>query len=200
MITKNSELPKKKGSRLSKYTWPVVAVLLLVILGLGILEWRGTIHLFEEDRATSGTIPSQSHPDSSASSKDEKPTTPKPATPQSPKQDPPPATPSGEAPIAPNGNFISNHHPNLDGSPNPSSINSTCITTPGATCRIEFVNSDGVVKGLKDQVTNGNGETSWIWDIKQAGFTSGSWKIKAIATLNGQTASAEDVQSFEIGP
>ena len=102
--------------------------------------------------------------------------------------------------MAPHGNFISNHHPNLDGNPAPSSIQSVCNTTPGARCHIEFTNQEGVVKNLAAQTTDSTGATYWNWDVAQAGFTVGSWKVKVIAVLNGQTTTANDAQNMEVEP
>lgn len=201
MAQKNSRLQTRRRGWLRKYRWLIIALLVIIAI-LGALEWRGAINLVGNKKPMAGTIPSESLPSESSATEDKVTETPAETTPplESPKQEAPAPTPSGDPPHAPYGNFVSNHSPNLDGSPNPSSITSACITSPGASCRIEFTNGEGVVKELKDQTTNSSGETSWVWDAKQAGFTPGSWKVKAIATLNGQTTSTEDVQSFEVGP
>ena len=89
----------------------------------------------------------------------------------------------------PYGEFVSNHHPGADGSP--TTENSVCNTTPGASCYIKFVNG-AAVTGLPPKTTNNDGVASWNWDIKEAKLTKGSWKITAVATLNGQTKTADD--------
>lgn len=91
----------------------------------------------------------------------------------------------------PSGNFVSNHHPNLSGSPAPNTIASVCNTTPGASCKIVF-SKDGVTKELPSQVTDANGSAYWTWKLQDIGLTAGSWKIQAIASLNGQTKDASD--------
>lgn len=101
--------------------------------------------------------------------------------------------------ISPYGSFVSNHHPNLDGSPAPSEEQSVCNTTPGASCYIQFT-KEGVTKTLPTETADSNGVVSWSWDINQAGFTTGSWQITAIASLNGQTKTTQDPMSLEVGP
>jgi hypothetical protein len=38
----------------------------------------------------------------------------------------------------------------------------------------------------------------WNWDTKDADFSSGQWKIIAVASLNGQTKSTSDPSPLEI--
>jgi hypothetical protein len=94
----------------------------------------------------------------------------------------------------PSGTFISNHHPGDD---SPTAISSVCNTSPGATCYLQFTKGD-VIKTLASQVADGNGSTFWNWDVQEAGFTSGSWKVTAIASLNGQTKSTPDPLNLEV--
>lgn len=108
-------------------------------------------------------------------------------------------TSSGSAPIQPTGNFVSNHKPNLGGSPAPSQEQSSCNTSPGATCYIAFT-KDGATKKLDAQVADSNGNVIWNWDINTAGFTSGTWQITAVATLNGQTVSGSDQLPLDVQP
>jgi hypothetical protein len=100
--------------------------------------------------------------------------------------------------VAPYGNFISNHKPNLDGSPAPSSEQSVCNTTVGATCQIIFT-KDGVTKTLSAQTADGGGATYWEWTLQQVGLTPGTWKVTAKATLGSQTKTTDDVIPFEVG-
>jgi len=102
--------------------------------------------------------------------------------------------------MTPFGNFVSNHSPNLDGNPAPSSMESVCNTSPGAQCSIELTNAAGVVKTLAAQTTDANGATYWSWDVKKAGLTVGTWKLKVIAKLHDQTATATSPQDLEVGP
>ena len=106
--------------------------------------------------------------------------------------------PSASAPIiAPSGTFVSNHSPGQNGSS--TSEQSVCNTTPGATCNIQFT-KDGVTKKLEAQVADTNGVAYWTWDVKDAGFSAGSWKVSAVAMLNGQTKTADDVIPLEVQP
>jgi len=85
--------------------------------------------------------------------------------------------------------FVSNHSPGQNGSG--TSEQSTCNTTPGATCYIEFINGSST-KQLDPKIAGSDGSVIWDWDIHSANLTSGSWTIKAVAQLNGQTKSVED--------
>lgn len=94
--------------------------------------------------------------------------------------------------LAPSGDFVSNHSPNLSGSPAPNTETSVCNTTPGASCKITFTKS-GVTKSLPAQTADPNGFVSWnSWKLQDIGLSAGSWKIQAIASLNGQTKTASD--------
>lgn len=93
------------------------------------------------------------------------------------------------------GNFISNHAPGKDGTS--TSEVSTCNSTPGASCYIQFT-KDGVTRSLETKTTDNNGSVSWSWDIKAASLSSGKWQITAVATLNGQTKSTSDQLALEV--
>jgi flagellar hook assembly protein FlgD len=100
--------------------------------------------------------------------------------------------------IAPSGNFVSNHKPGQNGSP--TSEQSVCDTTPGATCFIQFTR-DSTVKILAPQVAGSDGTAFWEWDAKDAssiGLTPGSWNVSAVASLNGQTKTSNDALPLEI--
>lgn len=99
--------------------------------------------------------------------------------------------------LAPSGNFVSNHRPNLSGSPAPNSINSVCTTTPGASCKIEFT-KDSVTKSLPAQTTDSSGSTYWNWKLQDIDLTEGSWKIEAVSSLNGQSLRASDALNLEV--
>jgi len=101
--------------------------------------------------------------------------------------------------IVPSGDFVSNHHPNLGGTPAPNTISSVCTTTAGATCTISFTNN-GVVKSLAAQTTDRGGSAYWNWNLQQLGLTPGSWQIQASATLNGATKTTNDVLNLEVAP
>lgn len=104
---------------------------------------------------------------------------------------------SEQTPLAPVGVFVSNHHPNLSGSPAPNTESSTCTTTPNVKCQITFT-MDGVTKTLPSKITDENGNTSWSWDIKEIGLTEGAWKVTAVAINGDKTATSEDALYLEI--
>lgn len=101
--------------------------------------------------------------------------------------------------IAPTGTFVSNHRPNLSGSPAPSEEQSTCNTTPGATCQISFT-YNGVTKSLPAQTADSGGATYWTWNLQDIGLTEGSWQIQATARLNGKTLTGSDALKLEVQP
>ena len=113
------------------------------------------------------------------------------------------STPPGPAVVlssAPSGTFVSNHSPNLSGNPRPSQEQSTCNTQPGASCYIEFTSSSGQVKTLPSETADSNGTVIWNWDVNQAGFTTGEWQIKAVASLGGVTKSTTSDLKLNVQP
>ena len=93
--------------------------------------------------------------------------------------------------VAPTGNFVSNHHPNLSGSPAPNSMTSVCNTSPGASCQVSFTNGS-TTKSLPTQVTDAGGATYWYWKLQDIGLTAGSWKISATSSMGGDSLSSTD--------
>ena len=94
-------------------------------------------------------------------------------------------------PSDPTGTFVSNHHPNLSGSPAPNTESSTCSTTPGANCEIRFT-SGNIVKLLIPKPTNSDGNASWDWKLQDIGLNKGEWKVTAIATNGNKEATVTD--------
>lgn len=101
-------------------------------------------------------------------------------------------------PSEPTGTFISNHHPNISGSPAPNIESSTCTTTPGANCQIQFTNGS-ITKSLAIKKTDAEGNASWDWSLSDIGLTVGEWKITAIATNGSKTTTAIDSMSLNVG-
>ncbi len=99
---------------------------------------------------------------------------------------------------APYGDFVSNHSPNLGGSPAPSSESSACNTTPGASCYIKFTNGS-VTTRLPTKIADSNGGVIWQWDVKGAGLTTGDWTVSAVASLDGQTKTTADPIMLKVG-
>jgi hypothetical protein len=135
----------------------------------------------------------------STASSDDKGTTADTSTPEDNKSDTGSTTVDPTTPLTtPNGNFISNHSPNLSGSPHPNTIQSVCNTTPGATCTIVFTKG-GVTRQLPAQTTDKGGAAYWTWKLQDIGLTQGSWTVTAKATLGSQTKTASDVTNLEVG-
>ncbi len=101
--------------------------------------------------------------------------------------------------LAPTGSFVSNHHPNLSGSPAPNQEQSVCITTPGAACNIEFA-MNGVTKSLGSKLADSGGNVYWTWTLQSVGLTQGNWQITAKASANSQTKSTTDSLSLDVQP
>lgn len=196
---------KKLKSSPAKHSFILKAIGLLVLAAIvvAVLEVTNTTHLFHKAKLTVSIIPS-THPSSttapvlshtktqinssySSANQSAKNTAPAPSANSN----------SSAAPVTPTGDFVSDHAPNLSGNPHPSQENSVCVTTPGATCYIEFTQGN-VAKQLSTQTADSNGAVYWTWDIAQDGFTAGSWQITAVASLNGKTATSTDPRALLI--
>ncbi len=102
-----------------------------------------------------------------------------------------PTVDTSVTPTAPSGTFVSNHHPNLSATGAAGVITSTCSTTPGASCLIQFT-SGGKTVSLPSQKADSNGNTYWTWTLQQVGATSGTWKISAVAVNGTKTSTTND--------
>ncbi|HEU4966018.1 MAG TPA: hypothetical protein VFT53_00870 [Candidatus Saccharimonadales bacterium] len=77
-------------------------------------------------------------------------------------------------------------------------MQSTCNTTPGATCQIIFTNGS-VAKSLEAEMTDAGGAVYWAWTPQGVGLTSGTWHITAKAVLGTQTkTTSNDPLTLEI--
>lgn len=95
--------------------------------------------------------------------------------------------------IAPLGDFVSAHHVAIN-----SRITSVCNTSSGATCKIVFTQGD-ITISLQPETTDRGGSAYWNeWAPKSIGLKPGTWQIKAVATLNGQTKATSDAMPLEI--
>jgi hypothetical protein len=109
-----------------------------------------------------------------------------------------PTTTPSPGPLAPSGDLVSDHEPNLSGSPDPNTMTSVCTSSPGASCRITFT-MNGVTKSLPAQTIDSGGSTYWInWKLQTVGLSVGSWQVKATASLNGQSASTTDAKALVV--
>lgn len=202
IVTSQKQTPflKSRAFRIS------LATALVVALVVGALEITGVTHLFHKKYAATHTVTagqatkgeptsSANVPGSSSSGTGSDNNSTEPGDNKGSVN----SGSSGAAPMTPSGNFVSNHHPNLSGSPAPSLEQSVCNTTTGATCQITFT-KDGITKSLDSTPTDRGGAAYWSWDIKSLGLSVGSWKVTATTTLNGQTATASDTQTLDVQP
>jgi hypothetical protein len=195
---------RKKSSLLKMLSIKKALMLVLLIAaGIVVLELTNTTYFFHRHKAISGIIPSRkltslgqrnqnkdtNVPNSSTSSSTD-------STNLTSKDTNSSSTSQNF--LVPYGTFVSNHHPNLSGSPAPSKEQSVCQTTPGASCFIQFTRN-GVVKKLPSQVVNKDGAAIWDWDVNEAGFTDGSWQILAISSLSGKSKTTADPLPLEVG-
>lgn len=178
----------------------ILAVVVVLAGGLAALEATDTTHFFHKVDKTFVTTPNTS---SRTTSNDKGETTGQ-STNQSTNEpshetkDKNDSSANSSAPLkTPTGTFVSNHHPNLSGSPAPNQIQSVCATTSGAQCQILFT-KDGVTKSLPTQTTDRGGAAYWTWKLQDVGLTAGSWKVQAKATLGSQTQTADDAATLEV--
>lgn len=101
--------------------------------------------------------------------------------------------------LEPTGTFVSNHRPNLSGSPAPSQEQSVCNTTPGAKCHIEF-NKAAITKQLETKTADASGAVYWTWNVKDLGLTEGNWDVSAVATLDSLSKTTKDALQLEVKP
>jgi hypothetical protein len=179
MYMKRSQPKKAQKSR--KIYWIGLAVVAAALLLLAGLELTNTTHLLHKDSSLA-TRPTSPHRTANSNTKGE-PEPGKGTGSPSGNGDKQPGQADGPL-VEPSGVFVSNHHPNLSGHPAPNTLQSVCVTTPGATCTIVFT-KDGVTKQLPNQIADPGGATYWTWKLQDLGLTTGSWHItaKAMTTL-----------------
>jgi flagellar basal body-associated protein FliL len=202
MIPVNKYQPKKSSK---KKRFIIIGIIVLVVAAavMAALELTNTTHIFHKKRVsphtssqyTKGEVPSSSSNNSSsnnaAKADDREGDT---FTNTKGQSDTPPAAQTTLTPIT--GNFASAHHISLATNP---PLQSSCSTTPKATCQITFTNGSKTVQ-LKQQTTDDGGGAYWTWKPQDIGLTTGSWKIQAKAELNGKTITADDAMNLEVTP
>lgn len=206
MYSKSKPVRTSRFKRLRRPVPIAIGVVLLLVIIVGILELTNTTYFFHDKEAISSTIPADS-PDSTPSSDDSTDSasdTPAPSaaspTTSANTSKTPGTTPNSGPPQTPTGNFVSNHQPSLGNKDGGSSaLESLCVTSPGATCKIIFTRN-GVTKTLEEKSVGSDGFVLWTWDVNQAGFVEGSWEITAISTLNGVTSTSKDPLNMEVKP
>jgi hypothetical protein len=177
----------------------LLVVLVVVIALVLILEVSDTTHIFHKQKAVSGTIktiPYSPKQPAQTETSDTNTASVKSSTvgggSQNAKNG---ASSSSDDLVAPSGTFVSNHKPGQNGTP--TKEQSLCNTTAKATCYIKFVQGT-VIRTLPAQTADNSGSSTWLWDLSEAGLTTGSWKVSAIATLNGQTKTTDDPIALEV--
>lgn len=208
----HTHTPRSKALQL-KYVAVIALFLLLVGATLTILEVTNVTHFFHNKPLAKHTLIPTVQPTKNSSgsttngSSNSTSNTPS-STPSSstvttkgsgsaptPQPSGPPTT---AALAAPYGTFLSNHNPDLSGSPYPNQEVSVCSTTPGASCTIIFT-MDGTTRTLPSQTVDSSGSTSWSWKVTaDAGFAVGTWQATVEASLNGETKTAHD--TLVVGP
>ncbi|HSW66042.1 MAG TPA: hypothetical protein VLI54_02805 [Bacillota bacterium] len=138
-----------------------------------------------EPQTSPASTPSQPNSSTPQSSED--------ASGQKPSQD---GTTGQTSLVAPSGNFVSSHKADLSSVP---SLQSVCVTTPGASCYITFTQGS-TTKSLATQTTDRGGAAYWTWKLQDIGITEGNWTITASATLNGETKTGTDALKLEVTP
>lgn len=194
--------PQLKSSNSRSYKWVLLGILVIiaafvvVVLDVRTHKKNSVVNkpntVVSAGQATKGqptnssnTSPSTTPPGGSSSDNTKNPGNPNSTSPNTPL-------------TAPQGNFVSNHHPNLGGTPTPNTETSVCNTTVGASCEIIFTKA-GVTKSLPAQTTDAGGATYWNgWKLQDIGLTEGTWQVSAKAILGNQIKTTQDVIPFEV--
>lgn len=176
-----------------------LSIIFLIVLILFLLEITNTTHIFHkakfakagETHAITASASTKGSSDSAFSNAKGGPAA------NSAKNSPSPS--SDTTLLEPNGTFVSNHRPNLSGSPRPNDMQSSCVTTPGVSCRITFTNG-AIVKSLPTRTTDAGGGAYWQWKLQDIGLTAGVWRVDAIASSGSQTKSVSDTIELVVSP
>lgn len=181
----------------------LVGALLLVValLAMGMLEAFNVTHVFHSSNAravTTTASPATKGIKPADNSKDKQPATGstpstgtqsqgQPNSPDGPvKQN---ATSNNTNLAAPSGTFA-NIYKDVSLSEN---MQSTCNTTPGATCQIIFTRGS-LTKSLPLKSVDNGGAAYWSWkpNDSNVGLSVGTWHITARATLGSQTQTTDN--------
>ena len=93
---------------------------------------------------------------------------------------------TGTPPTSPSGEFLSNYSPDSS-----TSERSVCNVQPGVSCTISFTQGD-VTKNLTAEVAGSDGFVLWTWEPSDLSLTTGSWQVKATATVNSLSSTTTD--------
>ena len=183
---------KKRGPR----PWVIAALALVAIIAVFItLELTNTTYLLHDRKpAVTANANTKGEVGNTADKSSDSPSTPDGQVPENNNDK---SQDASQQLIAPTGDFVSNHHPNLGGSPAPNTMSSVCTTVAGASCTITFTMGDQK-KSLQAQTTDRGGSAYWSWRLQDIGLTEGSWTIQAEATLGSQKLSSTDALKLEV--
>jgi hypothetical protein len=176
------------------------ALVILGILVLGALTIFG-IRFVRHNRDTAASATNNTH--IAATAKNGKST-------NSPQ---PPATQTNKSPTSSTANnqanqplqspgllstFASTHTASLSA---PTRENTTCVTTPGASCLVEF-QQGSTTKSLPAQTTDSSGSAYFFWTPNQNNLklTPGNWTILLKVTLGGSSKTAQDSTQLQVTP
>ena len=181
------------------YNWLVItAIIAALVIGLGLFWWYQNEHRSAKIPSDSGTA--TANQDVPGSNQGGNTTTGSGASKDTDSNAPGSSLGPSIKPANPTGQFVSNHTPNLSGSPAPNTETSTCTTTPGAYCKIRFA-MNGTIKSLSLQKTDANGDVVWTnWSLADVGLTKGSWTVTAIAVNGVNAASTPDATNLVVEP
>ena len=192
-----NSIPKKQSKK------KIIAIVLLVLLVLGLVG-AGVAYAINqrnkqeaaENYGSDITTPSEDTPDADKNENSSSPSISNSKDEDGDETDSAPAQ-NNTPPATPIGTFVSNHQPNLDGSPRPSTINSTCTTSARITCFIRFTKGQEV-RTLAAQTTDASGNTAWTWNINDIGLGEGEWQIEAVARNGSVDATASDPTPLKV--
>lgn len=184
---------KKKSSLLRKpkiLVLTLAAVALLLFAGLELTNMVDLINTKQAgapDITSSGSSPATSDKSVDEVSNESSPTS------NQPNETPKSTTTSSQYLKSPDqSTYVNTHTASLN-----SDLQSVCVTSPSATCVIQFTKS-GVTKSLKPGVADNSGSVIWTWKPSDIDLTSGAWTITAKASLNGQTKISQDAIKLQI--
>jgi hypothetical protein len=202
------KLRKKKPAgqpkpRRKKILLIIAACILLAAGAIAALELTDKTYFFHDKNLV--TSPTKSNRTAGQETKGEKNTDadkdPSPTDtskdPGTPTSDKTPSTNETAVLKTPTGTFVSNHRPKLSGPDDQKTMQSICVTTPGASCTI-ILTSGNITKSLPIQATDKEGAAYWTWSLGDLDITGGKWNVQAKATLGSQTKTATDPIQLEV--
>jgi len=180
MVVRRTQNPTYKRY----WYWYALAALLVLVAAMVVLELTNTTHFFHAEKPKA--IATTGSPDTKGSGMM---TTPPPPAQSggstggsgSSKQPTPSPAPSSATLTAPWGTFANVYSARLD-----DQMQSTCNTTPGATCQLIFTNGS-LTKSLDAENTDSGGAVYWAWKPSEVGLTPGTWHLTFKAVLGSQT-------------